>query len=217
MNSANKLRKPLFHSAAVVLLTMIAVTATLLLRPEGGQETDSWRNLNEQTTHLYQQQEFFKAVKTGRLALETARRDYPGQEQVAVALSNLAMINLSLGNNSEAEQLEQESLELRARLFGEDDPRLSISLHHLGYIYINEFMKKGTDPMTKEGLKLDAEICFLHALAITEKARGPNHPEIIPALNKLGKFYQIIEDEEKTRKIAERLQSFQPEALAATE
>lgn len=159
-----------------------------------------WEELNRKTTLLYQEQQFPKAAAAGRVALEAARRNYPGLEEEAIALSNLAMINLGLGQNAEAEHLEKQSLTLRAKLFGEDDPRLVVSLHHLGYVYVNESLKSGN-----QALRQDAESCFVQALLIMEKARGPKHPDIVPALEKLAKFYRVNQEQEKAQKIDDRM------------
>ena len=193
---------PLFLSAVLVIAMTSA--AYFLLTRGNTPQPETWSELNVQAGTLYQQQEFFKAARAGRQALEAARRQYPEGEHVAVALSNLAMITLSLGENAEAERLEKESLALRARLFGEEDPRLVVPLHHLAYIYTIEVLKN-----KNQALKGDAEACLLQAVAIMEKAHGKDGADLVPSLEKLEKFYRITGNSAREQAVAEQLAKLQ--------
>ena len=66
----------------------------------------------------------------------------------------------------------------RAEKFGEQDPRLGISLLGLGNVY------------TEQGNYSQAEPLYRRALAILEKALGPEHPNVAASLNNLAELFR---------------------------
>ncbi|NOR10356.1 MAG: tetratricopeptide repeat protein [Desulfovibrionaceae bacterium] len=154
----------------------------------------SWEDLNSSVTGYYQEQKFSKAADFAEQALELARKG-KSPEQLATSLNNLAMINTHLGKFGEAEILNKEALGVRQNAFGLNDIRVAGSWNNLGLIYF--FVKK----------MADAEQCFVEALHIYEEHYGKTSQEIIPALEKLGKFYKKTENSHKEEEITERIQA----------
>ena len=154
----------------------------------------SWEDLNSRATGYYQEQQFSKAAGFAEQAVELARNG-KNQEQLATSLNNLAMISTHLGKFGEAEVLNKEALGVRQNAFGLNDIRVAGSWNNLGLIYF--FVKK----------MADAEQCFVEALHIYEENYGKTNQEIIPALEKLGKFYKKTENRQKEKEIAERIQA----------
>ncbi len=156
----------------------------------------NWQELNDKVTGYYQQQQFSTAAGYGNQALNLARKS-GDSEQLATSLNNMAMIITHLGQFGEAEAYNKEALSVRQNAFGIDDPRVAVSWNNLGLIY---YFEKKID---------DAEFCFLEVLRIQEKAHGKKSQDIIPALQKLEKFYTKTEKEEDAKKIASRIQAIQ--------
>ena len=172
------------------LLLFIFFTAT------SHAENLNWEELNAKVTEFYKQQQFSTAAGYGNEALQMARKSGT-PEQLATSLNNMAMVQTHLGRFGEAEELNKEALQVRQKAFGVDDPRVAVSWNNLGLIYF--FVKKMED----------AEHCFLEAVRIQEVAHGKKSAEIIPALEKLEKFYNKAENKEKAAEIAARILSLQ--------
>ena len=62
--------------------------------------------------------------------------------------------------------------------FGEQDPRLAMTLNNLGFLY------------KVQGRYGEAEPLSQRALAIVEKALGPEHPHVAASVNNLAELYQ---------------------------
>ena len=159
-------------------------------------EDYSWEELNAKVTGHYQQQQFSTAAGYGREALALARKSGT-DEELATSLNNMAMVNTHLGHFGEAEELNKEALMVRQKAFGVDDPRVAVSWNNLGLIYF--FVKKMDD----------AEHCFLEVVRLQETAHGKKSTDIIPALQKLEKFYKKIEDTKEADKVAARILALQ--------
>ncbi|MEN8189106.1 MAG: tetratricopeptide repeat protein [Thermodesulfobacteriota bacterium] len=181
---------------------LIPFLMVLLLVSTGHCEDLTWQELNDKVTGHYQQQQFTTAAGYAEEALELAKKHPGNNEQLATSLNNLAMIYTHLGRFGEAEGFNKEALSVRQRAFGVDDVRVAVSWNNLGLIYY--FHKKMED----------AEFCFQEVLRIQVKAHGDRSEEIIPALQKLEKFYTKTEQKEKAEKINARIQDIQtgPEA-----
>jgi hypothetical protein len=55
----------------------------------------------------------------------------------------------------------------------------------------------------------DAEMCFEEVLRIQVKNHGEKSPEIVPALQRLEKFYKYIKNPAKEKEFTERILSLQ--------
>ncbi len=80
------------------------------------------------------------------------------------------------GNNAEAEKQFSAAL-IEAEQFGPEDIRFGGTLNALGFIYHTQ------------GKYAEAEPLLKRALAIAEKARGPDHPDVATSLNNLAALY----------------------------
>ena len=81
------------------------------------------------------------------------------------------------GQYAEAEKQFKAALK-EAEKFGEEDPRLGISLSRLGNVY------------RAEKRYAEAEPLYRRALAILEKALAPEHPFVATPLNNLAELYR---------------------------
>lgn len=156
----------------------------------------NWDELNAKVTGHYQQQQFTTAAGYADEALTLARKSGT-PDQLAISLNNMAKLNIHLGHFGEAEALSKESLSVRQKEYGLNDPKVAVAWDGLGLIYY--FVKKMDD----------AEQCFLESLKIQEKAHGPKSEEIIPSLKKLENFYTKIEKQQDADKVAARIQAIQ--------
>lgn len=156
----------------------------------------TWEELNAKVTGHYQQQQFTTAAGYGKEALDLARKSGT-PEELATSLNNMAMVDTHLGHFGEAEELNKEALMVRQKAFGTDDPRVAVSWNNLGLIYY--FVKKIDD----------AEQCFLEVLRIQTTAHGEKSQDIIPALQKLEKFYTKTEQQVQADEMAARILALQ--------
>jgi len=179
-----------------ILIALSSLLMICLLCSTSSAENLNWEELNAKVTGHYQQQQFTTAAGYADEALTLARKSGT-PDQLAISLNNMAKINIHLGHFGEAEALSKESLSVRQKEYGLDDPKVAVAWDGLGLIYY--FVKKMDD----------AEQCFLESLKIQEKAHGVKSERIIPALKKLEKFYTKIEKQQEADKIAARIQALQ--------
>src|SRR5439155_14372271 len=65
-----------------------------------------------------------------------------------------------------------------AEHFPDEDPRLSLSLNNLGFLYYDQ------------GRYGEAEPLYLRALDLRERFLGPEHPDVAATLNNLAELYR---------------------------
>ena len=92
-------------------------------------------------------------------------------------LNAVGMKALQEGRYAEAEQHWTAALK-EAEKFGGQDPRLATSLNNLAELY------------RVQGQYAEAEPLYRRALAIWEKALGPEHPDVAAGLNNLAELYR---------------------------
>ncbi len=164
-----------------------------------------WQQLNDKTLGYYQEQKHTKAAATGRQALSAARSlPEAEKEKLATSLGNLAMIYTHLGKFADAEAFAKEELQIREQLFGKDTPQVITAWNHLAIIYTMVGKMSKINP--------DAEFCMLQIVTITEKANGKESLAVIPALEKLEKYYRITGNMKKEKEIAARVAALRPPA-----
>jgi tetratricopeptide (TPR) repeat protein len=81
------------------------------------------------------------------------------------------------GRHSDAEPLYKQSLAIREKVLGADNPDVAAALNNLAGLYY------------KEGRYADAEPLFKRSLAIKEKTFGPDNPDVAQSLNNLAGLY----------------------------
>jgi tetratricopeptide (TPR) repeat protein len=116
-----------------------------------------------------------RALTNYQESLEIVRR-VNDRRTIAVTLNNIAEIHADLGNYQKALEVHTEVLQLR-RAVGDTDGEAN-TLNHLG------------TALAKLGERDKARDHFERALAIMEKARGPEHPNTATAINNLALLYQ---------------------------
>lgn len=145
-------------------------------------------------------------------------KDHP---DVAVTVSNLAIVYLTHGRYSDARSLHERSLRIRERALGTDHPHVAGTLSNLGNVYWHEGRYAealplyeralaiwegalGPDSMyvatglnnvaavlTRKGAYAEAQALNERALAIRERALGPDHPHVALSLNNLAELSRV--------------------------
>lgn len=181
----------------VIFMTHLCSSAVL------AEEVGEWQELNTQTINFYKEQKFTKASSAGRQTVAVAR-ELPEAERdkLASSLGNLAMIYTHLGKFAEAEELAKEELALRQEIFGIENPEVITAWNHLAIIYTMASKMAKVNP--------DAEQCLLEIVAIEEKINGKESMSIIPALEKLEKYYRITGNSDREEEITARIAALQP-------
>lgn len=172
---------------------------TLFFQQAAAQKQESWEEANTRATGLYRQQQFIKANRAVRHAVELARKlPESEKEKVAISLGNLSMIATHLGNFGEAETAAKEELAIREKLFGRENRDVIKAWNHLAIVY------------TMAQSPADAEFCLEKIISISEKVYGGTSREVLTSLQKLEKFYQISKNREKEKAVAARIEKISP-------
>jgi CHAT domain-containing protein/tetratricopeptide (TPR) repeat protein len=99
-------------------------------------------------------------------------------DNMAMALGNLATAYNNMGNYAEAEKVQLRALEMRVKHLGPNHPNVALSLANLGITYGNE------------GRWQEAEQANQRAVVIWEKVAGADNPDVAVPLLALGDAYQ---------------------------
>jgi len=177
------------------LICSIFLLTLFLTAPAFGEEL-TLEELNSKVTGFYKQQQYSTAVKYAEDALALARKSGT-EEEVATALKNIGEISTHMGRQTEAEAYTKESIAIRQKLFGPDAPEVALSWRSLGFTY---FLSEKMD---------DAEMCFQEVLRIQIKNHGEKSVEIVPALQRLEKFYKYTKQQDKERALTEKILKLQ--------
>ena len=137
----------------------------------------------------------------------------------AKSMNNLAFIYEMQGLFANAERLYLMALEIKTKVFGENNPGTATSLDNLASLYMRQGLYEKAEPLfhkalkirentlgaehpdtrislhntgslyMKQGLYSKAEYYLLRSLAISEKGLGPKHPEVASSLDSLAILY----------------------------
>jgi tetratricopeptide (TPR) repeat protein len=113
-------------------------------------------------------------------------------QQVAIRLSNLAVVLDDLGDLEGARDQLERAIRIKESIYGSEHPEVARPLGNLG----NVLRELGDLDGARERLE--------RALQIFEIAYGPNHPEVARALTNLGSVLDDLGDFEGARAILER-------------
>ncbi len=91
------------------------------------------------------------------------------------------MSGIPLGNLEEAESLYVDALEAQRRVLGDSHPHALISMHNLARVCVVGQRHE------------EAEATATKCLELTEKARGPDHPNTLRAVGLLVGLYEAWE------------------------
>jgi CHAT domain-containing protein/Tfp pilus assembly protein PilF len=132
----------------------------------------------------------FDSVKLG--LQRSAATPSPARFSEADKLDHQIQDLVKAGKYSEAIPLATQSLHLREKALGPEDPATATSLNNLGYLYatIGDYAK--------------AEPLYQRALRIREKALGPNHSYTATSLDNLGLLYGRMADYRKAEPLLQR-------------
>ena len=97
--------------------------------------------------------------------------------EVALALTNLAMVYLKTGQLQEAATLHERALAIREPALGPDHPDVAFSIANLAAV------------LRYQGRFREAEPLSLHALAIRERTLPPDHPDVASSLVNVSAVY----------------------------
>ncbi len=170
------------------------------------------RLLNRAGRYLWEQGRYAEAKAQHEHALAIAERafgtDHP---DVALSLSNLAIVHFYQGRYADAQALYERALTIRERAFGADHPLVATSLNNLASIY----KERGQDD--------EARPMYERALAIRERTLGAEHALVAASLNNLalihydqGRYREAQELQQRALAIRERtLGPDHPDAAAS--
>ena len=113
----------------------------------------------------------------GAEAIRTELKEEP--EVRATLMDTMGNVYNDLGLYDQAEGLLRESLEIRKRVLGNENPEVATSLHNLAKVL---YRKNDYD---------GAEACYREALAMQRKLLGNEHPDVAETLN----FLALVMDE----------------------
>ncbi len=156
----------------------------------------NWEELNAKVTGFYKQQQFTTAAGYAKEALKLARKS-DNIDHLTISLNNMTQILIETGKFAEAEQMSKEDIALRQKTYGVDGIQVAVPWNNLGLVY---YFKKKMD---------DAEFCFQEIVRINEVVYGKKSSDIVPALQKLEKFYKKTENTEEAGKVAARILALQ--------
>jgi serine/threonine-protein kinase len=132
---------------------------------------------------------------------EQVRRDLAGQPLSRARLMDaIGQTYRQLGLYQQARPLLEEALALRRARLGNDHADVGASLQHLASLANAEH-------------RPEAETLFRQALAVLEKAHGPDSPEVAAALNDLGVCYGYRGEMDKAEPLFQRALRIREKAL----
>jgi len=126
----------------------------------------------------------------------------PHHPDVAISLTNLAMLYYEKGEYCKAEPLFKRSFAVNEKALGTDNPCVAISLNNLEGLHF------------LQGDYSKAEFLFNRSLAIREKALRPDHPDVANSLNSLAVLYKKGGDYSKAEPLFNRSLAISQKALS---
>ncbi|MEC4818459.1 MAG: tetratricopeptide repeat protein [Scytonema sp. PMC 1069.18] len=102
------------------------------------------------------------------------------ERNLPTAFHNIALLYYAQGRYTEAEALYKEALELRKRLFGEENLDVAQNLNDLAELYQDQ------------GRFQEAELLYQQALELRKRLLGNNHPDFAISLGNLAELYRSI-------------------------
>ena len=153
--------------------------------PKYEESFELWKSLIEKGNLAYSQRRYAAAESAFGEALKEAE-SWPIQEDqgrqaemdvcLTKSLNNMAALFHSQGKYQMAEELYLKALDIKRRIYPEDNEEVALALQNLAILY----SAKRDYPQ--------AEAFFIRVLEIREKVLGPEHPDLAKTLEK----YAII-------------------------
>jgi CHAT domain-containing protein len=170
----------------------------------GQEELKEANELNQQVEKLYQAGKYAEAIPLAQRILAIREKALgPEHPDVALSLSNLALLYGTTGQYAKAEPLYQRSLAIYEKALGPAHPSVATSLNNLAELY------RATGQYAK------AEPLYQRSLAIWEKALGPEHPNVAASLINLAERYRTIGEYAKAEPLYQRALAIQEKVLGS--
>lgn len=157
---------------------------------------ERWKSLIEQGNQAYSQRRYAAAEASFGEALKEAE-SWPTQgagtmqeeldSRLTKSLNNLAALYHSQGKYRMAEDLYQKALEIKRRLYPEENEEVALALQNLAILY----SAKRDYPQ--------AEAFFLQALQIREKVLPPNHADLARTLQSYALLLNKLERKDEAQ------------------
>lgn len=165
------------------ILSLI-VALLLLINSSSQQESPELKEastLTESVTRLFNEKKFDQALPLAKRALEIRQRLLPRTDpQVVTSVSYLASIYTAKGNYGAAKGTLQQLVQLLEER--SDDVGVARTLDRLGLLYLRD------DDLGK------AEEVYKRAVALKEKAHGPDNQQVAQSLEGLATVYRARKD-----------------------
>lgn len=158
-----------------VLVTILTLVSAMSPAVYGG--VSEWEAHAQEGLTYYKRGDYGNAAVSLEAALKEAEALGETDPRLAVALNNLSVQYLSLGDHGKAEPLLMRLLENRQRALGPEHPDVVESLNNLASLY------------GSQGKYAEAEPLLERAAEISEKTLGREHPHVAASLNNLAMIY----------------------------
>jgi CHAT domain-containing protein/tetratricopeptide (TPR) repeat protein len=139
--------------------------------------------LSDQALVLYIAGNFRDGIKLARKAQEISERTLGARNpDLAVALNNLAVFHLSLGEYDKADPLYRRALDIFKAVLGEEHPDYLTTFNNLAVLH---------------GLRGDYKIAlplYRQALEMRKQTLGERHPDYVRSMNNLAWLYKAMGD-----------------------
>ncbi len=134
-------------------------------------------DMNRLSLELMRKGEYGSASDTQRTALGIMKNVFgENHPDVAVAVSNLAVMLEKLGNYPEALELNRQALGFARTRLGPEHPKVALRLNNLAMA------------LYRQGLYVEAEARIREALALKEQIHGANHWQVAVSQSVLGRI-----------------------------
>jgi tetratricopeptide (TPR) repeat protein len=167
-----------------------------------------WKKRVEEGNAAYQDRRYSKAEIRFSEALKQAEswpkgmppeREKEMESCLSKSLNNLAALYHSQGKHTLAEKMYLQALEIKKRLYGEENVEVALNLQNLAACYCAKHKYA------------EAEELFKRSLAIREKILGLDHPELITTLKNYAVLLRKLNREQEAEALelrAVRLEEF---------
>jgi CHAT domain-containing protein len=151
--------------------------------------------LHDMASVHYRLGDFARAEQEIQRALAIGERSLsPDDNRIIQDLNDLGLIYVALKKYDLAESTLKESIELAEKRFGKDSFQIAFQLQNLGLI---------AQDHTKDNAK--ALDYYWRAVAIFEKSRGPDQPQVATILNNIANIYKQNGDYQRALELHQRV------------
>ena len=154
---------------------------------------------------------YWIALHLARRANAVAERSIPNEEERLSALSTLVGALYHVGRYTESETLGRRALAISEKALGPEHLQTATSLNNLANLATS--LNNLAASLRAQGDYAGAKPLYERALAITEKALGPEHPQTAMSLNNLALLLWAQRDYASAKPLYERALAISEKAL----